>query len=241
MLFRSQGPHAGRWDNSGLIEKILALRHEAAGLVGFRSFAEYSLATKMAESPERVIEFLRDLARRSKPVAEQELAELSDFAGQKLEPWDTAYYAERLRQQRLDLAEEELRPYFPLPRVLDGLFGLLGTLLDLKVREATAPSVWHDSVRYYELERADGTQLGSIQVAQEKARTALLFKRPTKVFEDAIAGGRQALLALHGALPLEGGLPIMVSGQLVGAIGVSGVKSTEDAQVAKAGIDALGL
>ena len=167
-----QGPHAGRWDNSGLIEKILALRHEAAGLVGFRSFAEYSLATKMAESPERVIEFLRDLARRSKPVAEQELAELSDFAGQKLEPWDTAYYAERLRQQRLDLAEEELRPYFPLPRVLDGLFGLLGTLLDLKVREATAPSVWHDSVRYYELERADGTLVGSFYLD--------LFARPNK-------------------------------------------------------------
>jgi len=89
------------------------------------------------------------------------------------------------------------------------------------------------------LQRIDGTQTGSIEVAIQKARTAQAFKRPTKVFEDAIAGGRNALIALHGALPLEGGLPIMVAGQLVGAIGVSGVKSTEDGQIAKAGADSL--
>jgi uncharacterized protein GlcG (DUF336 family) len=91
------------------------------------------------------------------------------------------------------------------------------------------------------LQRIDGTQTGSIDVAIQKARTAQAFKRPTKVFEDAIAGGRTALIGLHGALPLEGGLPIMVGGQLVGAIGVSGVKSTEDGQIAKAGADALGM
>ena len=90
------------------------------------------------------------------------------------------------------------------------------------------------------LQRIDGTQTGSIDVAIQKARTAQAFKRPTKVFEDAIAGGRTALIALHGALPLEGGLPIVVGGQLVGAIGVSGVKSTEDGQIAKAGADSLG-
>ena len=90
------------------------------------------------------------------------------------------------------------------------------------------------------LQRIDGTQTGSIEVAIQKARTAQAFKRPTKVFEDAIAGGRNALIALHGALPLEGGLPIMVGGQLVGAIGVSGVKSSEDGQIAKAGADSLG-
>ncbi len=89
------------------------------------------------------------------------------------------------------------------------------------------------------LQRIDGTQTGSIDVAIQKARTAQSFKRPTKVFEDAIAGGRNALIALHGALPLEGGMPIMVGGQLVGAIGVSGVKSTEDGQIAKAGADSL--
>ncbi len=166
-----QGPFAGRWDNSKLIEDILALRHEAAGLVGFRSFAEYSLATKMAESPERVIEFLRDLARRSRPVAAQELATLSDYAGRKLAPWDTAFYAERLRQEKLHLAEEELRPYFPLPRVLDGLFALLGKLFGLTAHEVTAPSVWHASVRYYELKRGD-TVIGSFYLD--------LFARPNK-------------------------------------------------------------
>jgi uncharacterized protein GlcG (DUF336 family) len=90
------------------------------------------------------------------------------------------------------------------------------------------------------LQRIDGTQTGSIDVAIQKARTAQAFKRPTRVFEDAIAGGRVALVALHGALPLEGGVPIMVGGQLVGAIGVSGVKSTEDGQIAKAGAEAIG-
>ena len=90
------------------------------------------------------------------------------------------------------------------------------------------------------LQRIDGTQTGSIDVAIQKARTAQAFKRPTKVFEDAIAGGRNALIALHGALPLEGGLPIMVGGQMVGAIGVSGEKSPEDGQIAKAGADSLG-
>jgi uncharacterized protein GlcG (DUF336 family) len=90
------------------------------------------------------------------------------------------------------------------------------------------------------LQRLDGTQTGSIDVAIKKAQTAMSFKRPTKVFEDAIAGGRNALIALHGALPLEGGVPIAVGGQIIGAIGVSGVKSTEDGQIAKAGADSLG-
>ena len=90
------------------------------------------------------------------------------------------------------------------------------------------------------LQRMDGTQTGSVDVAIKKAQTAMSFKRPTKVFEEAIAGGRNALIALHGALPLEGGLPLMSGGQQVGAIGVSGVKSTEDGQIAKAGADAVG-
>src|SRR5262245_26568730 len=90
------------------------------------------------------------------------------------------------------------------------------------------------------LQRMDGTQTGSVDVAIKKAQTAMSFKRPTKVFEEAIAGGRNALIALHGALPLEGGLPLMSGGQQIGAIGVSGVKSTEDGQIAKAGADALG-
>jgi oligopeptidase A len=167
-----QGPHAGRWDNSQLIEEIMALRHEAARLVGFKTFAEYSLATKMAESPQRVIDFLRDLARRSLDVAREELSQVSAYAGRRLESWDVPFYAERLKQEKLELAEEELRPYFPLPRVLDGLFKLCGRLFDLTVAEAAQPDVWHDSVRYYELRRADGTLVGSFFTD--------LFARPNK-------------------------------------------------------------
>jgi glc operon protein GlcG len=89
------------------------------------------------------------------------------------------------------------------------------------------------------LQRMDGTQTGSVDVAIKKAQTAIAFKRPTKVFEDAIAGGRNALIALHGALPLEGGLPLVTGNQPIGAIGVSGVKSTEDGQIAKAGSDSM--
>ena len=90
------------------------------------------------------------------------------------------------------------------------------------------------------LQRLDGTQTGSVAVAIGKAQTSAGFKRPTKALEDAIAGGRNAILALHAATPLEGGLPVIINGQVVGAVGVSGVKSVEDAQIAKAGIDALG-
>ena len=167
-----QGPHAGRWDNGPLIEQILNLRHEAALLLGFKNYAELSLATKMADSPTRVIEFLRDLARRSKPVAVQELESLTAYAGRKLEAWDIAFYSERLKQQQYQLSEEELRPYFPLPRVLEGLFGLAAQLFDLTIVRADAPSVWHPTVHYYELRRPDGSLVGSF--------FADLFARPNK-------------------------------------------------------------
>jgi oligopeptidase A len=167
-----QGPHAGRWDNSALIEEIMALRHEAAQLVGFKTFAEYSLATKMADSPQRVIEFLRDLARRSVDVGREELAMVSKYAGRRLESWDVPFFAERLKQEKLELAEEELRPYFPLPQVLEGLFNLCRKLFDMSVAEASRPDVWHDTVRYYELRRADGTLVGSFYTD--------LFARPNK-------------------------------------------------------------
>jgi oligopeptidase A len=163
---------ATKWDNGPLIDEILALRHEMAQLVGFKTFAELSLATKMAESPQRVIEFLRDLARRSRAGARDELAMITAHAGRKLEAWDVSFYAERLRQEKLGLAEEELRPYFALPRVLDGLFELCGKLFDITVAEAPPPDPWHESVRYYELKRRDGTLIGSFFTD--------LFARPNK-------------------------------------------------------------
>jgi oligopeptidase A len=167
-----QGPHADRLDNGPLIEQILALRHENAQLLGFKTYAELSLATKMADSPERVIEFLRDLARRSKPVAMNELAALADFAGRALRAWDVAFYSERMRQERLRLAEEELRPYFPLPQVLGGLFGVVARLFELELAPAKAPSAWHPAVQYYDLRRRDGSLVGNLY--------ADFFARPNK-------------------------------------------------------------
>jgi len=167
-----QGPHADRLDNGPLIEQILALRHEQARLLGFKTYAELSLATKMAESPERVIEFLRDLARRSRPVAARELAMLADYAGRELDAWDVAFYSERMRQERLRLAEEELRPYFPLPQVLEGLIGVVARLFELTIAPARAPSVWHPTVLYYELRRRDGSLVGNLY--------ADFFARPNK-------------------------------------------------------------
>jgi oligopeptidase A len=156
-----RGPQAGRWDNGALIERIMALRHEAAHLVGFKTYTEFSLATKMADSPERVIDFLRDLARRSRPMAEQELAELTRYAGRKLDAWDTAFYAERVRQEKLHLAEEELRPYFPLPQVQAELFQLCDRLFGIAIEQRPNANIWHPTVRYYEIRRADGSLVGS--------------------------------------------------------------------------------
>jgi oligopeptidase A len=156
-----QGPNAGKFDNSERIEKIMALRHEAAQLLGFANAAEESLATKMATSPQVVLDFLRDLAARAKPVALRELQELRQFAAETLkldglEPWDVGYAAEKLRQQRYALDEEQLKPYFPLPAVIDGLFRLAGELYGISLSRRDDVPVWHDDVAYYDVHDASG-------------------------------------------------------------------------------------
>ncbi len=156
-----QGPDAGKFDNSARIEKIMALRHEAAQLLGFANAAEESLATKMASSPTEVMEFLHDLAARAKPVAQQELATLREFARAELkldniEPWDVGYASEKLRQQQYALDEEQLKPYFPLPAVIEGLFGLTGKLYGITLAAREGIDVWHPDVRYYDVRDADG-------------------------------------------------------------------------------------
>jgi oligopeptidase A len=155
-----RGPHAGRWDNGPLMEEILALRHEAAGLVGFANFAEYSLATKMARDPQEVLEFLHRLARVSRPAAEREFGELEKFAGRSLEAWDVAYYAERLKRERLQVSEEALRPYFPLPRVLAGLFAVVSRLYGVRIVARSGVEVYHPDVRYFDIVDRDGTPRG---------------------------------------------------------------------------------
>ena len=145
------GPSAGRFDNNPIIAEILPLRHELARLVGFDNFADYSLATRMAKSSKQVLAFLDDLARRCLPAGRQEFSDLEEFAGRKLDAWDMAFYSERLQESRFKVSQEALRPYFPLPKVLGGLFALIQRLYGITVRERPGVGVWHASVRFYDL------------------------------------------------------------------------------------------
>lgn len=174
-----QDGHGGRWDNSALMTQILDVRHELAGLVGFANYAQYSLATKMASSVEEVRTFLEQLADRSRPVAEREYAELERFAGRALNAWDVSYYGERLKWERFQLSEEALRPYFPLPRVLEGLFQVAERLYGVRIAERPvgeapgAVEVYHPDVRFFDILDADGSRRGGFFVdlyAREKKR-----------------------------------------------------------------------
>ncbi len=162
-----QGPQAGRFDNSSRISEILALRHEAAQLLGFDNAALESLATKMAQSPREVLDFEQDLAARAKPVAEDELGELRRFATEhldldNLEAWDIAYASEKLRRQQFDLDEEELKPYFPLPTVKAGAFALAERLYGIRLVRRDDVSVWHDDVDYWDLQDSNGTVIAGL-------------------------------------------------------------------------------
>ncbi|MDX1465900.1 MAG: oligopeptidase A [Halomonas sp.] len=151
-----QGPHAGEYDNAPVMEEILALRHELAGLLGFADYADYSLATKMAESPEQVITFLDDLAERAVPQAREEYAELAAFARAELgmdalEPWDVGFASEKLREARYAISDEQLRPYFPAPQVVDGLFRVVERLYGVTFEEDTTAPRYHPDVRYFQI------------------------------------------------------------------------------------------
>src|SRR5688572_3183655 len=151
-----RGPSAGKFDNSEVMQKILALRHEAARLLDFPNYAAYALATRMAPSNEAVFEFLRRLARVAKPAAQREVAELEAFAGRKVDPWDVTYYSEKLQAKLFSITQEELRPYFPLPRVLEGLFAVAGKLFGVKIVERAGMPVYHPDARFFEIIDASG-------------------------------------------------------------------------------------
>lgn len=148
------------WDNSRNIETILALRHEAARLVGFSNYAEYSLATKMADSTQAVFKFLRELAARSRAAAEKELAELAEIAGTALAPWDTAFWFEKLKQSKYSLSNEELRQYFPVHSVISGLFELAERLYGVRLDVQVDVAAWHEDVRYYQIKDETGALIG---------------------------------------------------------------------------------
>jgi oligopeptidase A len=148
---------AKRFDNSALIREILALRQEEARLLGYLNFGEVSVVPKMAESPEQVVRFLRDLATKARPYAEQDVADLRAFAQSELgiadpQPWDWPYISERLKEARYAFSEQEVKQYFTAPRVLAGLFKIIETLFEVSIRRDTAP-VWHPAVEFYRIER----------------------------------------------------------------------------------------
>ncbi|MBZ0134048.1 MAG: M3 family metallopeptidase [Rhodocyclaceae bacterium] len=152
------------WDNMPLIRRILELRAEEAGHLGYGNFAEVSLVPKMAESPADVLAFLRELAVKSKPFAERDVAELREFAAVSqgltlLEPWDIGWVSEKLKQDRYSFSDEEVRQYFPEHKVLAGLFHVVETLFGVRIRPDSAPA-WHEDVRFFRIDNADGSLLG---------------------------------------------------------------------------------
>ena len=156
---------AAKFDNTAVMKEILALRQEESHLLGYKNFGEVSVVTKMADSPQQVIAFLRDLGQRAKPYAEKDVADLRAFAKAELgiadpQPWDWAFIGEKLKEARYSFSEQELKQYFPAPKVLAGLFKIVETLFEVSIRRDEAP-VWNSCVEFYRIERAtaQGPQL----------------------------------------------------------------------------------
>ena len=152
------------WDNTTLINKIVALRNEAARMLGFNNYAEVSLATKMAESPQQVLDFLDELATRAKPYAQRDLEELTTFARDelrmdKLEAWDIGYVSEKLRLKRYAFSDQEVKQYFPQTQVLPGMFKVVETIYGLAIRPTGAPT-WHPDVKFFDLTDKSGQLIG---------------------------------------------------------------------------------
>lgn len=161
-----QGPNAGKWDNSAIMTELLSLRRELAQLLGFGNYAELSLATKMAEKTEQVVGFLTDLAAKSLPQGKAELEEIRTFAAEhhgqrELAAWDLPYYAEKLKQHKFSISDEQLRPYFPANKVVKGLFEVVKRVFGIKVRERLGIDTWHPDVRFYDIFDAEDELRGS--------------------------------------------------------------------------------
>ncbi|MEZ8241728.1 oligopeptidase A [Vibrio splendidus] len=161
-----RGPNAGKWDNTEIITEQLKLRHEIARMLGFSTYSEKSLSTKMAETPDQVLGFLNDLAVKAKPQGEREIEELRQFAEKEfgvseLNLWDIAYYSEKQKQNLFEISDEELRPYFPESNAVSGLFEVLNRVFGMSVTEREGVDTWHDSVRFFDIFDATGTLRGS--------------------------------------------------------------------------------
>ena len=211
------GPTPAKFDNTQVMEDLLRLRHEAAQLLGYPDFAAYALARRMARTVDEVLGFLRDMARAARPAAERELAELTEFAGRKLDAWDITYYSERLQEARYSISQEELRPYFPLPRVLDGLFGVVQRLFQVGFRQRTDVPVWHADARYYDILDASGKVIGGVYLDP--------YARPNKrsgAWMDECVGRKE--LSTGSALPVA----YLVCNALPGAAGLPAQLTHDD-------------
>lgn len=162
-------PSGSNWDNSAIMLEILGLRYELAQLLGFKNYAELSLATKMADNTQAVFNFLNELAARSQPFAQQEYKELNLFAKkidqlEVLEAWDVAYYSEKLRQQKYDISQEELRPYFPVSTVLDGLFEIAKRLYGIAITANQNMETWHNDVQCFDISDKTGETIARFYI-----------------------------------------------------------------------------
>jgi oligopeptidase A len=186
-------------DNSAAMRELLQLRHEESQLLGYRNFAEVSMVPKMADSPEQVTDFLRDLSRRARPYAEKDLAELREFARSELglaelQSWDIPFASEKLKEARYAFSDQEVKPYFTETKVLSGLFRIIETLFEVSIRPDTA-EVWHPTVRFFRIER--GPQLVGQFYLDPYARTG---KRPGAWMDDV--RGRWARPEGHTQTPV---------------------------------------
>ena len=163
----SEFSESPEFDNSTLVDEILALRLEKAQLLGYQHYAEYSLVKKMAKSSDHVVEFLNDLVTYAKPVAEKELTELQAFAKSlgvngELQPWDISYYSEKLREQRYAFNDEQVKPYFPAPTVFNGMFEIVNRLFGIRLTQNMQIETWHEDVRCFDVLNSDDVLIGQL-------------------------------------------------------------------------------
>ena len=240
------------WDNGPLMKRILELRAEDARMLGFKNFAEVSLLPKMADTPEQVLAFLRDMAKKAKPFAEKDMAELLAFAKDELgiadfQPWDAAYVSEKLQQARYAFSAQEVKQYFTEPKVVAGLFQVIESLFTVKVKPDTAP-VWHEDVRFYRIETPAGDLVGQFYMdlyaretkrggawmdeARSRKRTAAGIQKPIAYLNCNFArpvGGKPATFTHDEVITLfheagHGLHHLLTRGEELGVSGIHGVE-----------------
>jgi len=240
------------WDNGPLMKRILELREEDAHMLGFRNFAEVSLLPKMADTPEQVLAFLRDMAKKAKPFAEKDMAELLAFAKDELgiadfQPWDAAFVSEKLQQARYAFSAQEVKEYFTEPKVVAGLFTVIESLFTVKVKEDSAP-VWHEDVRFYRIETPAGDLVGQFYMdlyaretkrggawmdeARSRKRTASGIQKPIAYLNCNFArpvGGKPATFTHDEVITLfheagHGLHHLLTRGEELGVSGIHGVE-----------------